>query len=111
MKRIEDEDARPDFDKVWNDFCEADYLVRDYVHLAEHFFQAGRDSLVKKLMDVEAIAASKPKRTITNLIKLDGQIYVISNDGKLFEWRSYPDLPKYKNLDNWAQFPDLPQED
>lgn len=97
MKRIEDDETQALFNKALEDIPPM-VLGCDLQKLYEHFFQAGRDS-------VEHI-----KRTITNLIKLDGQIYVISNDGKLFEWRSYPDLPKYKNLDNWSQFPDLPQD-
>ena len=46
MRRIEDEDVRPAFDKAWDDFCEADCLVRDYVNLAEHFFIAGYEAAI-----------------------------------------------------------------
>lgn len=103
MKRIEDEDARPDFDKVWNDFCEADYLVRDYVHLAEHFFQAGRDSLAREFW------TSKPKRTIQTIVKShNSNLYALSTDGKVFYLNTGGVI-----TDNmkWIQLPDLPQED
>lgn len=107
MKRIEDlpEELQRIFQQVWYSIEPIDGQFPGGAYIAERFFLAGFDTAM-----ATGGLLQRPKRTITNLIKLDGQIYVISNDGKLFEWRSYPDLPKYKNLDNWSQFPDLPQD-
>lgn len=83
--------------KVFEYFWSDDYWSTDCKKVAEHFFLKGCDTALACGDSVK-----KPKRTIANLIKLDGQIYAISNDGKLFinhftrpeEWKSFPDLPQ-----------------
>lgn len=64
--------------------------------LAEHFFIAGRDSLRDECESV------KPKRTIAEVHEIDGEIYVVSNDRKMFSWQG--------NQLGWYALPDLPQE-
>jgi len=108
MKRIEDapKELKDMFDKVfekwWSELEPTHGETWLYDHrreVLEHFFLKG--------FDVAMATGGLPqgrKRTITNLIKLDGQIYAISNDGKLF-------INHYTRPEEWQAFPDLPQED
>lgn len=100
MKRIEDapKELQDMFEIVWEQVVCSASGISDYRDEIEHAFLKGFDTA----MATGGSAPSKFKRMITNLIKLDGQIYAISNDGKLFinhftrpeEWKAFPDLPQ-----------------
>lgn len=88
------------FDEWWSELCPNYGTIWMYNHrreVLEHYFLKGFDVA----MATAGLSHIK-KRTISNLIKLDGQIYAISNDGKLFinhftrpeEWKAFPDLPQ-----------------
>lgn len=99
MKRIEDapKELQKMFAIVWEQCVCSASGISDYRDEVEHAFLKGFDTAM-----ATGGWSHRKKRTITNLIKLDGQIYAISNDGKLFinhftrpeEWKAFPDLPQ-----------------
>lgn len=100
MKRIEDEDEKKEFDKVWVEFNNRENFFETFREECEHFYVEGRDSLAREFW------TAKPKRTISNIIKLEGSFFAISSDGKMFSLE--------RNIEGervWVPYPDLPQED
>lgn len=98
MKRIEDEEVRPDFDKAVAELP-AMFDLADMPKLYEHFFQAGRDSLAREFW------TARPKRIIEKLIKTDQGWFALSNTGEWFYFNRPLDSEPY-----WIKYPDLPQE-
>lgn len=95
MKKIED--APKELQKMFAVLWEESNILCEFKADAAHLFLKGFDAAM-----ATGGLPQRTKRTISNLIKLEGQIYAISNDGKLFinhytkpeEWRAYPDLPQ-----------------
>lgn len=107
MRQIKDAEVRAKFDEAME---EIPVMIdrADLQKLYQHLFQAGRDSLVKELMDIETIAARKPKRTVQTIISLyNSNLYALSTDGKVF-WLSHVGITGNKT--EWIECPDLPQE-
>lgn len=93
MKKLEDApELRTAFNNTLDEsiLSSSDLVYQINLEIAEHFFIAGRDSV-------------KPKRTIAEVHEIDGEIYVVSNDRKMFSWQG--------NTMGWYPLPDLPQED
>lgn len=98
MKRIEDtsKDIQNIFEGVWQEFLKEETNRFPY-QVCGDFFLAGRASIVE-----ECAGAKKQKRTISSVMDIDGQVYIMSSDGKLFM--------KNGHLPEWVQLPDLPQD-
>ena len=52
----------------------------------------------------------KPKRTIADLFEHDGDLYAVSNDGKLYSAPCWVYGVKATRPQQWHQWPDLPQD-
>ena len=103
MKRIEDKDVKNLFNKLYNKLLEpeGDALPNEKA-LAEHFFQAGRESMAKEFW------TARPKRTISRVIVgSQGNLFALSSDGRLYGLREFDGT----NLPEWLPYAELPQGD
>lgn len=98
MKRIEDapKELQDMFAVVWEQVVCSASGISDYRDEVEHAFLKGFDTA----MATNGLP-QRPKRTISRIMSIDGQVYVTSSDGKAFvlqgrpeQWRSLPDLPQ-----------------
>lgn len=100
MKRIED--APKELQKMFYTLFEEHSSDYDYPFVNKeelaHFFLKGFDVA----MATNGLKAIKPKRTLAEVHEIDGEIYVVSNDRKMFSWQG--------NTMGWYAFPDLPQD-
>lgn len=99
MKRIED--APEEVQKVFWDFFEEE--ISNYecsYEVMAHIFLKGFDTAM-----ATGGLLQRQKRTITNIIKLEGSFFAVSNDGKMFS------LERNMNSERvWVPYPDLPQD-
>ena len=103
MKRIEDapKELQDMFAVVWEQVVCSASGISDYRDEIEHVFLKGFDTV----MATNGLP-QRPKRTISNIIKLEGSFFAISSDGKMFSLE--------RNIEGervWVPYPDLPQEE
>lgn len=104
MKRIEDapKELQDMFATVWEQVVCSASGISDYRDEVEHAFLKGFDVAIA----TGGWAPAEFKRTISNIIKLEGSFFAISSDGKMFSLE--------RNIEGervWVPYPDLPQED
>ena len=95
MKRIED--APKELQDMFWDLFEQEFSDYDCsTDVMAHIFLKGFDTAM-----ATGGLPQRPKRTISRIMNIDGQVYVTSSDGKAFvlqgrpeQWHSLPDLPQ-----------------
>ena len=99
MKRIED--APKELQDMFWDLFEQEFSDYDCsTDIMAHLFLKGFDAGM-----ATGGLPQRPKRTISNIIKLEGSFFAISSDGKMFSLE--------RNIEGervWVPYPDLPQE-
>lgn len=101
MKRIEDEDEKKEFDKVWVEFNNRENFFETFREECEHFYVEGRESMAREFW------TARPKRTISRIIVgPQGNLFALSSDGRLYGLRGFDGA----GLPEWLPYTELPQE-
>ena len=104
MNKLEDApELKAEFEKVSHEFGLL-FAPESYRITAEHFFIAGRNSVRKQCESV------KTNRKIADLFEHDGDLYAVSNDGKLYSAPCWVYGNKMTRPTQWHKWPEIPQD-